>query len=399
MPVLPADATRPPPATSERWSWRTRRGRALVHQAALLAALVAVLAFLWHNTAENLAARQIRSGFDFLSQPAGFDIGESPLEFTPRDTLLRAFVVGVVNTLRVAVPGIVVATLLGVAVGVGRLSRNLLLRALCTAYVEVLRNIPLIIQLFGWYLVITELLPVATEPLRLPAGAFLSKSGLQFPLPEWAAGWWLALAGLGAGATGIWAVHRRAARRRAQTGVAPTTWGWTLALIVGLPVAGWFAGGAPARFSAPEIGAFDITGGGAAPPEFLALLLGLSLFTSAYIAEIVRSGVLAVPHGQTEAAGSLGLSRWQTLRLVLLPQALRVIVPPVTSQYLNLTKNSSLAVAIGYPDVVSIANTTINQNGQALECVAMIMAVYLAINLVTAVGMNAWNRRVAIVER
>ena len=263
---MPTPPTRLPPAATDRWSWRTRRGRAIVHQAALVALLLAVLAFLWHNTAENLAARQIRSGFDFLSQPAGFDIGESPFEFTPRDTLLRAFVVGVVNTLRVAAPGIVVATLLGVAVGVGRLSRNVLLRALCTAYVEVLRNIPLIIQLFGWYLVITELLPVATEPLRLPAGVFLSKSGLQFPLPEWATGWGLALAGLIAAAVGIRAVRRRAARRRALTGVAPSTWGWMLALGAGLPVAGWLAGGAPARFSMPEIGAFDITGGAAATP-------------------------------------------------------------------------------------------------------------------------------------
>ena len=232
------------------------------------------------------------------------------------------------------------ATVLGTLVGIGRLSRNLLVRGLCTAYVEVMRNIPLIIQLFAWYLVITELLPAATEPLRIGPYVFLSKSGLQFPFPDLSGGW-----------------------------------------------------------TVPEVGAFGITGGAAATPEFLSLLIGLTTFTAAYIAEIVRSGVLAVPRGQTEAAGALGLSRALTLRLVLLPQALRVIVPPLTSQYLNLTKNSSLAVAIGYPDVVSIANTTINQNGQALECVLMIMTVYLAINLVTALAMGWYNRRVAIVER
>ena len=321
---------------------RTRRGRALIYQALALCALVAAGWFLWHNTAENLAARQIRSGFGFMRQPAGFDIGETLFAYSSRDTYLRAFAIGVANTLRVALLGIVLATVLGTLVGIGRLSRNLLVRGLCTAYVEVMRNIPLIIQLFAWYLVITELLPAATEPLRIGPYVFLSKSGLQFPFPD--------LSG-----------------------------GLTLAV--------------------PEVGAFGITGGAAATPEFLSLLIGLTTFTAAYIAEIVRSGVLAVPRGQTEAAGALGLSRVLTLRLVLLPQALRIIVPPLTSQYLNLTKNSSLAVAIGYPDVVSIANTTINQNGQALECVLMIMTVYLAINLVTALAMGWYNRRVALVER
>ena len=321
---------------------RTRRGRAVAYQALALCAVIAAGWFLWHNTVENLAARQIRSGFGFLAQPSGFDIGETLFAYSSRDTYLRAFAVGVANTLRVALIGVVLATVLGTLIGVGRLSHNALARGLCTAYVEVMRNIPLIIQLFAWYLVITELLPAATEPMRIGAHVFLSKSGLQFPFPEWSGGWTLGV---------------------------------------------------------PEIGAFDITGGAAATPEFLSLLIGLTTFTAAYIAEIVRSGVLAVPRGQTEAAAALGLSHALTLRLVLLPQALRVIVPPMTSQYLNLTKNSSLAVAIGYPDVVSIANTTINQNGQALECVLMIMSVYLAINLVTALAMGWYNRRVAIVER
>jgi general L-amino acid transport system permease protein len=378
---------------------RTRHGRALAYQAIALATLVAVGWMLWHNTAENLAARQIRSGFDFLGQPAGFDIGESPIAFSSRDSYLAAFAVGVANTLRVAAAGIVFATLLGTLIGVGRLSRNLLLRGVCTAYVELLRNVPLIIQLFAWYLAITELLPAATEPVRLGSGAFLSKSGLQFPFPEWDPGWGIALAGVPLGVLAAFGYRHWARSRRARTGVAPPAVWPVLLLVFGIPVLGWLAGGAPARFDRPEVGTFDIVGGAAATPEFLSLLIGLTAFSAAYIAEIVRSGVLAVPRGQAEAAGALGLSRALTLRLVLLPQALRVIIPPLTSQYLNLTKNSSLAVAIGYPDVVSIANTTINQNGQALECVVMIMTVYLAINLATALLMGWYNRRVAIVER
>jgi len=390
---------RPPPATSASLSWRTRAGRALLYQALALAVLVAVGSLLWHNTAENLAARQIRSGFGFLEQTAGFDIGESLIAFSPRDSYLRAFVVGIGNTLRVAVLGIILATLLGTAVGIGRLSRNFLLRSVCTAYVEVMRNIPLIIQLFAWYLVVTELLPTATEPLTLGAGILLSKSGLQFPVPVWAPGWTAALAGLAAAVALALGYRRWAVRRHARTGIAPPAWLPIVALFAVLPAAGWLVGGAPTALSVPEVGTFDISGGASATPEFLALLIGLTAFTAAYIAEIVRSGVLAVPLGQTEAAGALGLSRLQALRLVLLPQAMRIVVPPMTSQYLNLTKNSSLAVAIGYPDVVSIANTAINQNGQALECVLLIMSVYLTINLVTAIAMNAYNRRVAIPER
>jgi len=378
---------------------RTRHGRALAYQAIALATLVAVGWMLWHNTAENLAARQIRSGFGFLGQPAGFDIGESLIAFSSRDSYLAAFVVGVTNTLRVAATGIFLATLLGTLIGIGRLSRNLLLRGLCTAYVELMRNVPLIIQLFAWYLAITELLPAATEPVRIGSSVFLSKSGLQFPFPEWEPGWTLALAGVPLGVLAAFGYRRWARARRALTGISPPAVWPVLLPVLGIPALAWLAGGAPARFDLPEIGTFDIVGGAAATPEFLSLLLGLTAFTAAYIAENVRAGVLAVPRGQAEAAGALGLSRALTLRLVLLPQALRVIIPPLTSQYLNLTKNSSLAVAIGYPDVVSIANTTINQNGQALECVVMIMTVYLAINLVTALVMGWYNRRVAIVER
>jgi len=323
-------------------SWSTRSGRALAWQAALLLLLLLGGWALASHAGESLAARQIRTGFGFLGERAGFDIGEGPLRYTPADSYLRAFAAGLANTLRVSLLGILLATPLGALVGLGRLSRNLLLRGLCTAWVEVLRNVPLVIQLFAWYLAITELLPEAASPLLLAPHVYLSKGGLQLPLPVLAGGLSLEL---------------------------------------------------------PEPGPFGVSGGLSLTPEFLALLAGLTTATSASIAEVVRAGVLAVPRGQSEAALALGLSRRQLVRKVLLPQALRVIVPPLTSQYLNLTKNSSLAVAIGYPDVVSIANTAINQSGQALECILIIMAVYLSVNLFTAFLMNLYNRRVALVER
>ncbi len=380
-------------------SWSTRSGRARLYQLALLAALVLAGAFLWTNTRQNLASRQIRSGFGFLREPAGFAIGEGVVSYAPSDSYLWAFAAGIANTLRAAAIGIALATVLGGLVGVGRLSKSALVRWACTAYVEVLRNVPLLLQLFAWYLVATELLPEAASPIELAPHAYLSKEGLQFPTPLWARGWAFALAALPLGIAGAWAMFRWARARRERTGHTPQVLWPALVTALGTPVAGWLAGGAPRALDLPELTAFNVSGGTGMTPEFLALVIGLSTFTAAYIAEIVRSGILAVPHGQVEAAAALGLSRRQALRLVILPQALRVIVPPLTSQYLNLTKNSSLAVAIGYPDVVSIANTAMNQNGQALECIVLIMSVYLAVNLLTALAMGWYNRRVALVER
>jgi len=380
-------------------SWSTRSGRARLYQVALLAALALAGAFLWSNTRENLASRQIRSGFGFLQEPAGFAIGEGVVPYSPSDSYLWAFGAGIANTLRVALAGIALATLLGTLVGIGRLSRNALVRWVSTGYVEVLRNVPLIIQLFAWYMVATELLPEAASPIQLAPHVYLSKGGLQFPNPVWARGWALALAGAPLGVLGAWALFRWARARRERTGHTPQVLWPALLVAAGVPLAGWLAGGAPRALDMPEVTAFNVAGGTGVTPEFLSLLIGLATFTGAYIAEIVRSGILAVPHGQTEAAAALGLSHRQVLRLVVLPQAARVIIPPLTSQFLNLTKNSSLAVAIGYPDLVSIANTAINQNGQALECIVVIMSVYLTINLLTATAMGWYNRRVALVER
>jgi general L-amino acid transport system permease protein len=316
-------------------SARTRR---IAAQVALAAALIALAVLLVGLVSRNLAAQGIRAGFAFLAEPAGFDIGETLIEHSPRASYGHAFLVGLLNTLRVALAGIVASTVVGFAIGVGQLARNRLVAGLCGLWVEVLRNIPLLIQLLAIYLALTELLPDLTDPLALPGGALLSKAGLALPFPTWE--------------------------------------------------------GAGFALDRPHVDGLAMVGGLQLSPEFLALLAGLTLFTSAYIAEIVRAGALAVAQHQWDAALALGLSRAQAVRFVILPQALRVIVPPLASQYLNLTKNSSLAVAIGYPDVVSVANTAINQNGQAIECIAIIMAVYLTINAVTAAVMNVYNRRV-----
>ncbi len=373
------------------WSWRSRALRGVLYQIIAVAVLALFAWFVAGNTLENMRARGIQSGFGFLSQTAGFEIGESVLDYDASHSYGWAFVVGLGNTLRVAVAGIVFATGIGVLIGIGRLSRNFLLRQFCAAYVEVFRNVPLLVQLFLWYFVLTALLPPVSEALQPVAGVYLSQSGLQFPLPVWGRAHALAALGLAAGCAAAGCYLRPAGRRAAR---------WpAVVMIVAGPLIGWLAGGAPTDMERPEMGPFNISGGGALTPEYMTILAGLTFYTAAFIAEIVRGGVLSVPAAQTEAARALGLSRGYTLRLVVLPQALRVIIPPLTSQYLNLTKNSSLAVAIGYPDLVSVSNTILNQTGRAVECIFIIMAVYLTLSLLTAGIMNWYNKRVAIKER
>lgn len=383
----------------QRLSWSTESGRGLIYQAVAVIVLTLVGWYLISNTSKNLSMMQIRTGFGFLAQPAGFDIGETMLAFVPSDSYLRAFIVGLGNTLRVSFVGIILATILGTLVGIGRLSKNFLLRKLCDAYVESMRNVPLLIQLLAWYLAITELLPSAHDALQLFPHTYLSKSGLQLPVPIWSSSWTLAMTGLAVALAGAVYIRRAAKRKHMLTGKLPKTF-WPIAIaVIALPCAGWLLGGAPLELNKPEITVFNISGGAALTPEFLALLIGLTIYTASYIAEIVRAGILAVSQGQIEASSSLGLSRPQALRLVILPQAMRVIVPPLTSQFLNLTKNSSLAVTVGYPDIVSIANTSLNQNGQALECISLIMLVYLLISLCIAAFMNWYNQRMMLVER
>lgn len=371
---------------------RARRRRAVLLQGLLALALLALLGALAHNVALNLEARQIKSGFDFLRDPAGFNIGETLFDYGSRDSYLRAFAIGMANTLRVALAGIALASVLGVAVGLLRLSHHPLLAALAGAYVELFRNIPLLIQLLAIYLLVTELLPEATGALAIEGVALLSKEGLQVAVP--AEGRRALLWALAAFALGD-ALAFLAARRWLDVGAG------LVGLVAGAlaAAAAWLAVGAAVGWSRPQLDGFLLSGGAALTPEFLALWLGLALFTSASIAELVRAGVLAVPAGQWHAALGLGLTRGQAMATVIFPQALRLTVPPLASQYMNLIKNSSLAVIIGYPDLVSIGNTSINQNGQALEVIAIIMAVYLMLNLVVAVIMSAVNARVTRAPR
>ena len=307
--------------------------RRLAYQAAALAGAGLLAWFLIANASASLEARRIASGFGFLGREAGFEIGQSFfLHYGAADSYLKALAVGLVNTLMVSLIGIVLATGLGSVIGILRITNNLLIKTICATYVEFIRNVPLLVQLFFWYALITQSLPGPREALQPLPGVFLSNRGIFFP-----------------------------------------TWS-----------------------SVPALDGFNFTGGAALTPEFAALLVGLAVYTASFIAEIVRAGVLAVPRGQHEAADALGLDFLQKIFRVVLPQALRVIVPPLTSQYLNLTKNSSLAVAIGYPDLVSIANTTINQTGQAIEGIALIMAVYLTISLSISAFMNWYNARIAL---
>ena len=382
----------------KKWSWRSQAFRALVYQVVAVAVIALLVLYLANNTATNMRARGIQSGFDFLGGAAGFDIGESLFAFDSGEPYWRAYLVGMTNTLRVAVLGIVLTTILGTLIGVGRFSRNALVRGLCLCYVEFFRNMPVLLQLLMWYLFFTEVLPVSTEAWQL-GPLFLSKGGLNFPIPVWVTGQVMAAWGLLAGLVAAWFYRGYAQARFEATGLPRSTVLAPLALALACGVAGWILGGAPTALDRPIQGEFAIENGGSLTPEFMALMLGLTVYTAAFVAEVVRGGIQSVSLGQSEAASALGLNRGQTMRLVMLPQALRVIIPPMTNQFLNLTKNSSLAVAIGYPDVVSIANTAINQTGRAVECIAIIMLVYLSTSLFTSVLMNWYNARAAITER
>jgi general L-amino acid transport system permease protein len=379
--------------------WRNPAIRGLIFQILFVAAVAALGAFLVHNTLVNLRRQNIAGGFGFLDREAAFGIGESLIAYTPADTYARAFLVGLLNTLYVSALGIVLATVLGTVMGIARLSRNWLVSKLAQIYVETFRNIPLLLQLFFWWGLLRETAPAPRQAWQPLPDVFVSNRGIAFPVPSADPAYgWMALA-FGAGLVATIGIFRWARRRQASTGEQFPT-GWIgLGLIIGLPFIVFLACGAPLSLDLPEMKGFNFAGGHSVSPEFAALLIGLVVYSGTFIAEIVRAGVLAVSWGQSEAAMALGLKPGHRMRLIVLPQALRVIVPPMTSQYLSLTKNSSLAVAIGYPDLVSIANTTINQTGQAVEGIAMIMAVYLTISLIISGLMNLYNRSVALVER
>ena len=386
------------PPKKKSWSWRSQAFRGVIYQVIAIGLIVAVVWFLAHNTLNNMKIRGIQSGFDFLSSPAGFDIGESLYPFDSAQPYWQAFVVGLTNTLRVAILGILLTTILGTLLGVGRFSRNALVRGICYAYVEFFRNVPVLLQLLMWYLFFTEALPAAAEAWKV-GPFFLSKGGLSFPVPVWSSGQFWAAVGLLAGAA-LGLLYRKWARLKFEaTGQIKSMFWAPVAICLAVSLLGWVAGGAQTAFDFPVMGEFAIEKGGSLTPEFLSVLLGLTVYTAAFVAEVVRSGIQSVARGQGEAAAALGLNPGQSMRLITLPQALRVIIPPMTNQFLNLTKNSSLAVAIGYPDVVSIANTALNQTGRAVECISIVMLVYLSTSLTTSLLMNWYNARAAIQER
>lgn len=355
--------------------------------------------YLISNTLANLERQSISTGFGFFEKEAAFEIGESLIEYSAADSYGRALAVGFFNTLIVSFIGIILTVILGTFLGVARLSSNWLVSKLSAAYIEFFQNIPILLQLFFWYAFFYEILPSPRQALNPIEGVFLCNRGLIFGIPESHNAFLYSAIAFSVALIVVFFMKKWAAKRQAATGLIFPTFKVSIAILLGIPLLVWFVSGAPTDMNVPALKGFNFKGGVTISPEFTALLLGLVLYTAAFVAEVVRAGIQSVSKGQSEAAMSIGLKPGHVLNLVILPQALRVIVPPLTSQLLNLTKNSSLAVAIGYPDFVSVAGTTINQTGQAIEGVALIMMVYLIFSLSTSAYMNWYNKKIAIVER
>lgn len=383
---------------ARRLNWNDPGVRSIVYQVIALCAVGGVVWFLVHNTLHNLSVRNIASGFGFLSREAGFAIGESLIEYGPANDYQRALTVGLLNTLRVAVVGIIFATLLGTLIGIARLSKNWLIKKIASIYVEVMRNIPLLLQLFFWYAIISETMPGPRQALKPLPGVFISNRGVKLPWLQGDGLSWL-LWGVLLAVVLIIGLTRWSHKRQEKTGRIFPLWRVSTGLLLVVPAVVWLFSGTAITLDMPELKGFNFAGGITLSPEFAALIIGLVVYTSAFIAEVVRSGIESVNQGQWEAAGALGLKNALVLRLIVLPQALRVIIPPMTSQYLNITKNSSLAVAIGYPDIVSVVNTTLNQTGQAIEGIMIIMGAYLTVSISISLFMNWYNTRIALVER
>jgi general L-amino acid transport system permease protein len=368
----------------------------------IVVGLLVVLFFFWiiQNAAANLAAQNKTTGFDFLWSTSGFGISFTLFPFDRTSFYWQAFLVGLTNTLLVAVIGIVFATIFGFMIGIARLSSNWIVARLATVYIEAIRNVPLLLQLFFWYFAVLKAMPAVRNSLELPFEIFINQRGLYVPKPITDSEIVWVYAAVGVAVAAILVLRRWARRRLEATGKRFPVLLTSLATLIVFPALVWVISGASLEFEPPVLERFNFRGGVELPPEFVALVFGLTIYTAAFIAETVRAGILAVSHGQTEAAQSLGLKEGDRLRLVIIPQAMRVIVPPLTSQYLNLTKNSSLGAAIGYPELVNVfAGTTLNQTGRAIEVIAMTMAVYLTFSLTTSVIMNWYNARVALVER
>jgi general L-amino acid transport system permease protein len=374
--------------------------RGIIYQVVVAVLLVGFILWIIGNTAANLAAQNKTTGFDFLWRTAGFDISFSLLPWSRASYYWEAFLVGLLNTLLVAVIGIFFATLLGFTIGIARLSTNFIVSSLATVYIEVIRNIPLLLQLFFWYFAVLKAMPAVRESLQLPFDSFINQRGIMVPRPipdEQFSFVWL---GLLVAIVAVIALRYWAKKRLEATGQRFPVFLTSVAILVGVTALTFVVSGASVTFEPPVLERFNFRGGLQLPPEFVALAFGLTIYTASFIAETVRAGILAVNRGQTEAAQSLGLKENDRLRLVIVPQAMRVIVPPLTSQYLNLTKNSSLGAAIGYPELVNVfAGTSLNQTGRAIECIAITMAVYLILSLLTSAIMNWYNGRVRLVER
>ena len=379
--------------------WNDPAKRALIFQLLLVAGIASFLYIIINNTLGNLEQRGITTGFAFLSNEAGFGILQSLIPYSETDTYGRTFVVGLLNTVLVSVLGIIAATFLGFLFGVGRLSNNWLVSKLCAVYVETFRNIPLLLQIFFWYFAVLRALPSPRQSIEF-MGTFLNVRGLYLPKlvgEDGSGGVWGALI---IGIIAAIFLRNWANKRREETGQGFPVLRATLALVIGLPLVMYFVMGQPFTVDHPELKGFNFRGGLTLVPELMALWVALTIYTASFIAEIVRGGILAVPRGQLEAASALGLPRCRTLRFIIIPQSMSVIIPPLTSQYLNLTKNSSLATAIGYPDLVSVfAGTTLNQTGQAIEVIFMTMAVYLVLSILTSIFMNWYNDRKSLIER
>ncbi|MEW6767665.1 MAG: ABC transporter permease subunit [Pseudomonadota bacterium] len=363
-------------------------------QIALVVLLVGIGYEIFANARANLQAQRIASGFGFLSNTAGFAVSQSLIAYSESDSYLRVFLVGLLNTLVVSVIGIVFASIIGLAVALGRLSPNWLLSKLSTGYVELIRNLPLLFQILFWYLAVLATLPGPRQGISIFNAVFISNRGFVMPkpIPQGSFGVFVVAIAIAVAASLCMLAYAR--HRLFKHGENLAIWPYVTGLLIGLPLAVAILFGTPFTFEMPELKGFNFSGGSRIVPEFVALLLALSTYTGAFIAEIVRAGIQAIPKGQMEAGASLGLTRGEVLRLVIIPQALRVILPPLTNQYLNLTKNSSLAVAIGYPDLVSVfAGTALSQTGQAVEIIAMTMGVYLLISLVTSAIMSLYGWR------
>lgn len=374
--------------------------RALIFQILVTVAVAAFFIYIVRNTLHNMESRGISTGFDFLDRSSGFAILQSLVPYSEASTYGRTFIVGLLNTILVSALGIFFATIIGFLVGVLRLSKNWLVNKLAMIYIELFRNIPLLLQILFWYFAIAFNLPSPRQSLSMGEAVFLNNRGMYLPAPQFGEGFWLTSVTIVAAIVGTIFLVRWSRKRFEATGQTFPTLYASLGLLIGLPLIVFLVSGSPLHWELPELKGFNFKGGLTVIPELFALTLALSIYTAAFIAETVRSGIQAVSHGQTEAASALGLSHGRTLRLVVIPQAMRVIIPPLTSQYLNLTKNSSLAVAIGYPDLVAVfSGTTLNQTGQAVEIIAITMAVYLSMSLAISMFMNWYNAKMALRER